>query len=40
MTNTWFKRLREDCTPGKHQEIEIDISWTIILVKHEFRYLL
>jgi hypothetical protein len=20
-----------DCTPGKHQEIEIDISWTIYL---------
>jgi hypothetical protein len=25
ITNACFKSLREDCTPGKYQEIEIDI---------------
>jgi hypothetical protein len=23
-----LRSLREDCTPGKHQEIEVDTSWT------------
>jgi hypothetical protein len=26
-----LKRLREDCTAGKYQQIEIDISWTTSL---------
>jgi hypothetical protein len=26
-----LRSLREDCTPGKHQEIEVDTSWTIYL---------
>ena len=26
-----LKSLREDCTPGKHQEIEVNISLTIYL---------
>ena len=26
-----LRSLREDCTPGKHQEIEVNISLTIYL---------
>jgi hypothetical protein len=31
VTKTWFKKPREDCTPGKHQKIEIDINYTMYL---------
>jgi len=31
-------RLREDCTTAKHQEIEVNTSWTdYTLVKHRLR---
>jgi hypothetical protein len=26
-----LRSLREDCTPGKHQEIKVDTSWTSYL---------
>jgi hypothetical protein len=29
ITNTWFKKPKEDCTPGNHKGIEVDINWTM-----------
>ena len=31
VTNTWFRKPKEDCTHGRHQEIGVDISWTTYL---------
>ena len=31
VTNTWFKKSKEDCAHGRHLEIGVDISWTTSL---------
>ena len=31
VTNTWFKKPKEDCMYGRHLEIGVDISWTTSL---------